>query len=662
MMMLQLLPRLLMLLFAATAPRLARADWCPNFCSGHGTCVDDDICECFDDWINNDCSERVCPFGMSWVLSTEDELSASAAPSYPLGRRAYVECSNKGECDRATGVCQCYDGFSGAGCRRTDCPNDCSGNGVCVLEADVAGYFGQSKLLFAQKEYWNGEMSRRCMCDSHFWGNDCSQRLCPQGADPEIDLCGDAVEPARDVQMVTASLVNDLALLDPSELDQYFTLTFTDAFDAQVTTRPISFWEDAAGVQAALLALPNFAVMDVEVVKFWPLNDYDGTVAPDRGGTTQSSTLQSAGHLRELACERLHHDLFASTACTDDADCTTSFGLAATHVLCDANILQCVETDKALCAVVDGATEFRAGGGALGCGSTFEPNGVYEDDAGVRYWGRRLSSADRACHVGTFDSDDATYARTCSTDTDCALCTSWSQVRAGVCNGGRCGVSDEYSAVVSQDAVNECRVTTWAVKFTHALNAGTQALLSCTHGSLSTNQPGASPRFRSAGLVGCQVLRAGVPEWTFAGAEEGTDEAELRLCFSTDDSLATTGSFVAGTEAASGVASGAYDRCFRLMASPSDQQDDINLVTADQNALLHVQQPQEGRNEDGGALSGLHYPNDPLFAEEEVEVADVAVYDEVLPCANEGACQQDGTCKCRDGFYGSSCELRLDYV
>ena len=49
----------------------------------------------------------------------------------------YMECSNRGLCDRKTGTCECFDGYSGASCQRQRCPNDCSGHGTCETVAEL---------------------------------------------------------------------------------------------------------------------------------------------------------------------------------------------------------------------------------------------------------------------------------------------------------------------------------------------------------------------------------------------------------------------------------------------------------------------------------------------------------------------------------------------
>jgi hypothetical protein len=43
----------------------------------------------------------------------------------------YMECSNRGMCDRKAGVCECFDGYTGTACHRQACPEGCSGHGVC---------------------------------------------------------------------------------------------------------------------------------------------------------------------------------------------------------------------------------------------------------------------------------------------------------------------------------------------------------------------------------------------------------------------------------------------------------------------------------------------------------------------------------------------------
>jgi len=50
----------------------------------------------------------------------------------------YMECSNQGLCDRGSGECECFDGYSGIDCGATSCPNDCSGNGRCLSISDMA--------------------------------------------------------------------------------------------------------------------------------------------------------------------------------------------------------------------------------------------------------------------------------------------------------------------------------------------------------------------------------------------------------------------------------------------------------------------------------------------------------------------------------------------
>lgn len=55
-----------------------------------------------------------CPHGNAWVdiAKNVDEAHSPA------------ECSNRGICDRKTGTCDCFEGYSGIACNRSKCSID----------------------------------------------------------------------------------------------------------------------------------------------------------------------------------------------------------------------------------------------------------------------------------------------------------------------------------------------------------------------------------------------------------------------------------------------------------------------------------------------------------------------------------------------------------
>lgn len=181
---------ILALLFLGTAQAA-----CPNQCSGHGTCGSDDVCTCYQNWgmgdeASGDCSDRVCPYEIAFV----DTPDASGK------FHKYMECSGKGLCDRITGECDCFDGYTGKGCQRQSCPNDCSGHGTCEYIEDLTHgvvpgqYWGftskQGGLYKTAKTFentilsvWDYHKSMACVCDPRYIDVDCSRRMCPKSND-----------------------------------------------------------------------------------------------------------------------------------------------------------------------------------------------------------------------------------------------------------------------------------------------------------------------------------------------------------------------------------------------------------------------------------------------------------------------------------------------
>lgn len=176
-----------------------------NFCNGNGQCiVETSSCSCFAGYgaasditlyRAADCSARTCPAGKAWA----------DVPTSPTAAHALAECSTRGSCDRALGVCSCFPGFTGAACQRSTCPNGCSGHGACVSIAQMA-QLSYALPLGPNTYYegngdsttWDEQSSFGCVCDSswsvglgpgqsqtpEWFGADCSLRHCPSADDP----------------------------------------------------------------------------------------------------------------------------------------------------------------------------------------------------------------------------------------------------------------------------------------------------------------------------------------------------------------------------------------------------------------------------------------------------------------------------------------------
>lgn len=116
------------------------------------------------------------------------QVASDANTAHPL-----VECGGRGACDRKTGECKCHAGYSGDGCQRTTCPNECSQHGTCMT---LKNFVEEGTL---NEPTWtegysatdaNAQMG--CKCDPGFRGADCSSVECPSGADPLGGEGGDA--------------------------------------------------------------------------------------------------------------------------------------------------------------------------------------------------------------------------------------------------------------------------------------------------------------------------------------------------------------------------------------------------------------------------------------------------------------------------------------
>lgn len=292
----------------ALAANYASAE-CNNMCSGHGICGANDACTCYRNWRGNDCSERTCQFGIAFVDTAQGDLDHDGkilnfdgvspvevvtqwSPSgtfegyFNFGNaeeaHSYMECSNKGLCDRASGECVCFEGYEGSSCQRTICPNSCSGHGVCRNIVDKTQTLSTSTATHAY-QLWDGLKNQACVCDPGYSGVDCRERLCPKGADPLTD--------GMDYEVQTLDVSG-------SGSGGVYKLKYTDAFGEVWTTKDINFMVDSSAdgeVAAALLAIPNSVIEGVTVTAI------DSVVSAGNGRLFTIAFTHNAGDLIQIS-------------------------------------------------------------------------------------------------------------------------------------------------------------------------------------------------------------------------------------------------------------------------------------------------------------------------------------------------------------------------
>eukprot|EP01033_Poteriospumella_lacustris_P013984 gene13984-9988_t len=249
------------------------------------------MCICNRNWQAADCSERVCQFGLAHVdtpkgdldhdgkVSNADDIVVDNDFVYPYGTTEqypnmqnsdlqtltntahyYMECSNKGRCDRETGECICYPGYDGVACQRASCPgypDSCSGHGVCKSIKQLAR--SQYDNVY---QLWDQHTTMGCECDAGYMGPDCSQRLCKYGVDP---LYLDDVATVRfstwDVGIMSTSSYHNFANnIFETKNNGYWALRVYDNHGEDWLTVPIDASATCEEVVSALESLPNNVV------------------------------------------------------------------------------------------------------------------------------------------------------------------------------------------------------------------------------------------------------------------------------------------------------------------------------------------------------------------------------------------------------------------
>ena len=261
---------------------------CPNGCSSHGRCTAYDMCLCYRNWMANDCSERICQFGLAHVDTPKGDLDASSgaltgpgvdiamySEMYPAGTQEqfpkmetsvgtvlsdtahyYMECSNKGLCDRETGTCECFPGYEGSACQRASCPSTggevCSGHGTCQSIKQIAEW--DSGNIY---ELWDEKATLGCVCDAGYYGADCALRECKYGADPLY------YDDNANIRYSNWTII--FATEGAATLSGQYAIKFFDHFGEDWETTPIDAGATCAEIITALEDIPNDVIPDGSV-------------------------------------------------------------------------------------------------------------------------------------------------------------------------------------------------------------------------------------------------------------------------------------------------------------------------------------------------------------------------------------------------------------
>nr|XP_057922116.1 tenascin-R isoform X3 [Doryrhamphus excisus] len=148
-------------------PAIGRFDYFPG-CNGHGS-FSLELCGCICDegWSGKNCSEPRCPddcSGQGVCIEGECVCDRDFSGENCSEPRCPADCSGRGLC--IDGECVCEDSFSGEDCMVGRCVNDCSDQGLCVNSTCQCrpGYVGEDCSLV----YCANNCSKKGICKEGF--------------------------------------------------------------------------------------------------------------------------------------------------------------------------------------------------------------------------------------------------------------------------------------------------------------------------------------------------------------------------------------------------------------------------------------------------------------------------------------------------------------
>ncbi|GAB9468214.1 putative Mastigoneme [Globisporangium polare] len=270
---------------------------CPNKCSGHGRCGINDVCDCMQNWIGGDCSMRLCPLVRAWQDTAVGDNDA----------HYYKECGARGTCDREKGVCDCDVGFTGSGCRRMVCPDDCSGHGVCDFIEELAQNSFNKRIggnRATKYTLWDQEKIMGCTCDPGYQGHNCVKRTCPKG--------DDQLTPNQ-VEMVQAVILQTSTAAAAASAEMY--LTYFDPYGNAFTTAAFTIdtsyaalnpvVDPCANMQTALNRLPNNVLNKVTVqsmTSVWPFVRDSPPATSTTGAVNAAIAIAATANSPKIIC------------------------------------------------------------------------------------------------------------------------------------------------------------------------------------------------------------------------------------------------------------------------------------------------------------------------------------------------------------------------